>query len=78
MAILSELGVEHHGFEDMTGVVGHIRGREPGKTITLRADIDAFRFRNSVTFHPNPAPQAACMPVDTMPIRHYVRRSQKK
>ena len=42
MAILSELGVEHHGFEDMTGVVGHIRGREPGKTIALRADIDAL------------------------------------
>ena len=42
MARLSELDIKYHGFEDMTGVVGHIRGREPGKTIALRADIDAL------------------------------------
>ena len=42
MARLSELGIKHYGFEDMTGVVGYIRGREQGKTIALRADIDAL------------------------------------
>ena len=69
MARLSELGIKHHGFEDMTGVVGYIRGREPGKTIALRADIDAFQFRSSMKFHINPVLRAVCMPVATMPIR---------
>ena len=42
MERLSELGIKHHGFDDMTGVVGHIQSKEPGKTIALRADIDAL------------------------------------
>jgi amidohydrolase len=41
-AILSRMGIECYGFEDMTGVVGLIRGTQPGKTIGLRADIDAL------------------------------------
>jgi len=41
-ALLNELGIEHHGFEDMTGVVGLVRGSQPGKAIGLRADIDAL------------------------------------
>lgn len=41
-ALLNELGIEQHGFEDMTGVVGLVRGSQPGKTIGLRADIDAL------------------------------------
>jgi len=41
-ARLAEIGVEHHGFEDMTGVVGLIRCGSPGPTIALRADIDAL------------------------------------
>jgi amidohydrolase len=41
-ALLNELGIEHHGFEDMTGVVGLVRGSQPGKAIGLRAEIDAL------------------------------------
>jgi amidohydrolase len=41
-SILDELGVECHGFKDMTGVVGIVRGTQRGKTIGLRADIDAL------------------------------------
>ena len=60
MAKLSELGVEHHGFEDMTGVVGHIRGREPGKTIALRADIDALPIQE-LSDIPYKSRTAGCM-----------------
>lgn len=41
-SVLEELGVETRDFEDMTGVVGLIRGKKEGKTIALRADIDAL------------------------------------
>ena len=41
-SILGELGIECYGFEEMTGVVGIVRGTRPGKTIGLRADIDAL------------------------------------
>jgi amidohydrolase len=41
-SVLGELGIECYGFEDMTGVVGIVRGAQPGKTIGLRADIDAL------------------------------------
>ena len=40
--ILDGLGIENAGFDDMTGAVGLIRGGRPGKTIGLRADIDAL------------------------------------
>lgn len=43
--ILNELGVNNHGFEDMTGMVGLIQGSGPGKTLALRADIDALPIK---------------------------------
>jgi len=62
-SILGELGVECYGFEDMTGVVGIIRGTQPGKTIGLRADIDALPIQelNDVAYKSqNEARMHAC------------------
>ena len=42
VARLRELGVEVQTFPDYTGCIATIRGRMPGKTVLLRADIDAL------------------------------------
>ena len=42
VAILKELGIDTRRFDDMTGAVGLITGAAHGKTIALRADIDAL------------------------------------
>lgn len=39
---LAAAGIEYYAVPDMTGVVGIIRGKEGGKTIALRADMDAL------------------------------------
>lgn len=41
---LAEWGVEVTLFDDLTGVLGLIRGAEDGPTVGLRADIDALRM----------------------------------
>ena len=40
--VLKELEIEVHGFPDMTGAVGVIKGSNGGPTLGLRADIDAL------------------------------------
>ena len=39
---LSSMGIEVATFENLTGVIGTITGSKPGKTVMLRADIDAL------------------------------------
>jgi len=39
---LTKMGIEVTTFPDYTGVIGLIRGGKPGKTVMLRADIDAL------------------------------------
>lgn len=39
---LRELGIEVTSFPDYTGCIGVIRGGKPGRTVLLRADIDAL------------------------------------
>ncbi|YBV94391.1 amidohydrolase (plasmid) [Phyllobacteriaceae bacterium JZ32] len=39
---LGSLGIEHQTGIGRTGVVGHIRGRRPGPTLLIRADMDAL------------------------------------
>lgn len=41
--VLTGLGLEVRLFDDMTGAVGLIRGQEGGRTLALRADIDALQ-----------------------------------
>lgn len=40
--ILEELGVEYETFKNCPGVIAKIVGKHPGKTVALRADIDAL------------------------------------
>lgn len=44
-AELTGFGIEVRRFADITGCVGVIRGKYPGKTVLLRADIDALPIR---------------------------------
>ena len=63
LSILDDLGVEAKPLEDMTGVVGIIRGAEDGPTIGLRADIDALPIQelNDVDYcSKNPGVMHAC------------------
>lgn len=39
---LDEFGIEHHEYPNYTAVVGIVRGGKPGRTVGLRADIDAL------------------------------------
>jgi amidohydrolase len=41
-ARLNELGIPHHTGIATTGVLGVLRGAQPGKTVLLRADMDAL------------------------------------
>lgn len=44
---LEKMGVEVQEFEGITGCVGTIKGDKPGKTVMLRADIDALPITES-------------------------------
>jgi len=50
--ILRSLNVEVYELQGLTGVVGLIRGKAPGKTIALRADMDALPIQelNQVSY----------------------------
>lgn len=58
---LQSMGIEVQTFKDITGCIGIIRGGLPGKTVMLRADIDAlpiqeenecsFRSQNNGVMH---------------------------
>ena len=39
---LRRMGIDVRTFDDITGCVGTLRGGRPGKTVMLRADIDAL------------------------------------
>lgn len=49
---LQKAGIEVQTFNDITGCVGIIKGSKPGKTVMLRADIDALPIQeeNSCSF----------------------------
>ena len=49
---LQKVGIEVQTFNDITGCVGIIKGSKPGKTVMLRADIDALPIQeeNSCSF----------------------------
>lgn len=47
VAELGKLGIETQTFEDNCGVIGLIRGALPGKTIGVRADMDALPLQET-------------------------------
>ena len=61
---LRAAGVEVETFPDITGCVGILRGARPGKTVMLRADIDALPIQEADTSKPyasqNPGVMHAC------------------
>lgn len=63
-AELEKLGVEVQRFEDITGCIGTIHGGKPGKTVMLRADIDALPIQEADTSRSycsvNPGVMHAC------------------
>ena len=65
--------LKSHGIEvnrpTPTGAVGLIRGNGEGKTIALRADIDALPIKRRPTCHLLQKMKVLCMPADTMHTR---------
>lgn len=61
---LTKMGVEVQTFPDITGCIGTIRGAHPGKTVMLRADIDALPIQEADLTKPyasqNPGVMHAC------------------
>lgn len=47
VAELTSMGIEVQTFENCTGAVGIIKGTQPGKTVMLRADIDALPIQEN-------------------------------
>lgn len=46
-AELQKMGIEVITFKDITGAIGVLKGAQPGKTVVLRADIDALPIQEN-------------------------------
>ena len=64
VAELEKMGIEVQTFDNCTGCVGIIRGGKPGRTVMLRADIDALPIQELSADKPyaskNPGVMHAC------------------
>lgn len=57
------------------GIVAELEGKEPGKTIALRADFDALPFMKRMIRHMLLSIQVLCMLADMMAIQqHFLAR----
>lgn len=73
---LRELGVETIVNVGGFGVVGKIRGGLPGKTVALRADMDALPIQDEKAANTPPRCPASCTPAATTGIRRRCLRSR--
>ena len=64
---LDKLGIPHTTAGG-TGVVGIIKGEKPGKTVALRADMDALEVYEKTIYRINRRRMDSCTPVDMMDI----------
>ena len=58
---LKKDGIEVTTFDDITGCIGTIRGAHPGKTVMLRADIDALPIQEADLTRPYASKNPGCM-----------------
>lgn len=66
---LKSFGIEVQVFDDITGCVGIIRGKQPGRTV-MRAQISTHcRYRKKTTAASARRTMALCMPAGTTAIR---------
>ena len=66
--IFNELGIENRKTEP-TGVIAEIKGGKPGKTVALRADMDALSVEELNKDLPYTSKKGKCMHVVMMPIQ---------
>ena len=64
---MDKLGIPYRRFEP-TGLIAEIKGGKPGKTIALRADIDALSITERPGFPLPPRMTDSCMPADMIPM----------
>lgn len=58
---LKKDGIDVTTFDDITGCIGTIRGAHPGKTVMLRADIDALPIQEADLTRPYASKNPGCM-----------------
>lgn len=58
---LQNMGIEVTTFPDITGCIGTIHGQYPGKTVMLRADIDALPIQEADLTKPYASKNPGCM-----------------
>ena len=63
---LKSFGIEVQVFDDITGCIGIIRGEQPGRTVMLRADIDALPIQEENNCASARRTAALCMPAGTI------------
>ena len=73
---LDKLHIPHERVGE-TGIVGYIVGINPGKTIALRADIDALEIQQTNDVEYKSLAEGLCMLVVMMPILHHFLEQQR-
>jgi len=66
---LGDLNLQITTGKQLSSVVAVLEGRSPGRTVLLRADMDALKIREATGLDYAQRSTERCMPADTMAIR---------